>query len=51
MAAILHDVGESAILDFHGVSRDRVTYAMHQINENLLFRVNSCDWMNSFETI
>ena len=43
MAAILHDVGESAILDFHGVSRDRVTYAMHQIKQNLLIELMRLD--------
>jgi len=51
-------IGESAktaIIEFHGVSRDRVTCAMHQIKGNLILNkkvlVNLCDWMNSIEAI
>ena len=48
-------IGESAIIEFHGVSRDRVTCAMHQIKGNLILNkkvlVNLCGWMNSIEAI
>ena len=48
-------IGESAILDFLGVSRDRVTCAMRQIKGNLIINrkvlVSLCDWINSFEAI
>ena len=48
-------IGESAILDFLGVSRDLVTCAIHQIKGNIILNrkvlVNLCDRMNSFEVL
>lgn len=48
-------IGESAILDFIGVSRDQVTRAKHQTQGSFILNmkalVHLCHWMNSFEAI
>ena len=52
---IWRHICESALLDFLGVSRDRVTCAIQQIKGNFILNrkglVNLCDWMNRFEAV